>query len=265
MKWNFELATASLLSLTIIVSSLATFVYLNSPYAVAVPYFELTFMSLLLSPILGLVVGRGGRLVAAVTALHLGAAAGALAILTMVGSFSSRLGLSELLGLSLILFVVFCEAPALAFNVRRSGGLLRPKQVLGSVLGFACSLIGGFALGTALWSATLPNQIIRAAENLAGGYPYCLQTRNGTPRHISELEGLKILTADGGRVSPNFHVLLVIEAEGGQRYANWSFRRAVFKNVDKVVLHSLRSQLVCLPQDALGERLRRGGSKGAPL
>lgn len=63
--------------------------------------------------------------------------------------------------------------------------------------------------------------ILRAAEELPGGHPFCIRTPAGTPGRTTDLEGLHHVAEVGPGITLSFHALLIIiDMDGWRRNAS---------------------------------------------
>jgi hypothetical protein len=94
---------------------------------------------------------------------------------------------------------------------------------------FALVLGGATGLFALAGLALIP-VVVKQAETLASGAPYCIQVANGTAEYsqaesLLELSGITMRASGFSGRSFAFHAVLVVEGNGTPSFFNWSYRR----------------------------------------
>jgi hypothetical protein len=112
----------------------------------------------------------------------------------------------------------------------REKGLTGPKFVY---TGLTTAMVGGWLIGSLLWSGLLPSRAVAAAETAAEGRPYCIDVNGRPARSASDLTGMVMRTPAHQGLYWRFHALLTLETASGRTYMNWSYRSGRFEPVSE--------------------------------
>lgn len=115
----------------------------------------------------------------------------------------------------------------------------------------------------AIWSAASGVLAGTQAVTLADRYPYCIATSTrGSPygplRSLFELRGTNFYTEHTGYKDSSrwyFHAVLIVSAEQGRRYWNWSILRLRFEPIECFERLVEPIQGACLPETDFLSRL----------
>lgn len=146
-----------------------------------------------------------------------------------------------------------------------AGGLCRTedgslvRSVINTAFAIPIAVIGGWALGIIAWSEVVPKVILREAEIVAHGRPYCLEAAGQRVSGLRNLTGLSVRARSDNGFTLNFHVLMVIGTGEDRGYANWSFRRRMFLPLSAYARSGLHLDEVehCQPVPDFAARLLR--------
>ncbi|MBI1492960.1 hypothetical protein [Halocynthiibacter styelae] len=162
-----------------------------------------------------------------------------LTLINAVLSSSASFQISTLHGVSLT-FTATAGFLILSF------GRLSTSEVRLAWSGFLISSAAAF------WSLLTVPVILIQAGSIASGNPYCLaqHSRQEQTSAATDLRGFSFYsTATGFKSTSNwhFHGVLIVEAEDGQKFFNWSPRRFRFDRIDNPQRYIVPFENLCMP------------------
>ena len=135
---------------------------------------------------------------------------------------------------SILVVVLVAEAAVAATVIARMKKISSETKGLPFVyLGLTTAVLGGWFVGVLIWSATLPQLVVGAAETAAADRPYCIDLESGPARAAGDLTGINMRARNDNGWIWHFHALLVIEDVADRSYMNWSYRTGRFEPVSE--------------------------------